>query len=159
MPWPSPDHIMEHGYLPTPFSAAQIREACPAGRTVRFLVEKVGSPTLTQVTTFLAADELGAEHQTVALLDDEPLGDPIVRSTGWEGFQAHASFPAQATELGEETIEIPAGRFECWRYTVTGGDESNTFWFAQSLPGMPVKVEIRRNDTVISTMTMLAPGA
>jgi hypothetical protein len=155
MPWPSPDNIMEEGHLPTPFSAAEIRSGCPAGRTIRLRVVKPGSPVMVQAIQFLASDAKGADHETRQYLAGDPAGDPVVRRSTWNEFQGHASFPAAATSLGEEEIETPAGRFDCWRYTIAGAEGANTFWFAQTLPGMPVKVEMRQYEQVTYTMTMV----
>jgi hypothetical protein len=50
--------------------------------------------------------------------------------------------PAATTHVDEETIEIPAGTFDCLRYTRAEGDALDVFWFARSEPGAPVRLEM-----------------
>lgn len=147
--------VLAPGFAPTPFSAEEIRTGCPPGRTITLLVERPGAVPVTQVTRFVTADDHGADHEVTQFVNGEPLGDPVVRRSTWEEFQSHASFPEAATQIDDVTLDISAGRFACLRYTVTGSDGANTFWFAKELPGMPIKVQMTERDTIVYTMTML----
>jgi hypothetical protein len=136
-----PDH------LPTPFTADEIRVGCPPGRTVRALVVEPGREPYVHVTRFVSVDAEGAEQESWT---EAPAGarltEPKRRRSTWLDFQGHASMPAATTTIEEETIEIPAGRFECLRYTRREDDSVSTFWFAKSAPGMPLKFDERTND-------------
>ena len=63
--------------------------------------------------------------------------------------------PADATRIDEETIDIPAGRYECLRYTRVIGDTIDTFWFAKSAPGMPLRFEQRVSGQLVLTSTAI----
>ena len=78
------------------------------------------------------------------------------RRLSWVDLQSHASFPASVTTIDDVTIEIPIGRLDCLRYTVTGEDEVYTFWFAKDLPGMPVRHMTEIDGAVTSISTVVA---
>jgi hypothetical protein len=135
-------HQLRPDHLPTPFSAAEIRIGCPAGRTVRSLVSENGAEPFVHVVRFVTVDEDGADQESWReSVDGAPTTEVKQRRSTWLEFQGHASMPAATTEIAEETIEIPAGRFDCMRYTRRDVDTVSTFWFARSAPGMPLKFE------------------
>ena len=87
--------------------------------------------------------------------DGTRLTDPETGHSTWREFQGHASMPAGRTEVAEETIDIPAGRFDCLRYTRTEDDGVSVFWFAKAAPGMPLQFEQRVDgETVFSSTTL-----
>jgi hypothetical protein len=73
----------------------------------------------------------------------------------WLELQAHASFPADRTETAPERIETPLGELDCLRYTVTDGSTVETFWFARTKPGMPIKYMTQEAATVTSVVTVI----
>jgi hypothetical protein len=137
-------HRLRPDHHPTPFSADEIRDGCPPGRTVRMLVEQAGQDPVVRVTRFVRVDAEGADQEvTTETLDGAPIGEPLRRRSTWLEFQGHASMPIATTTIGEATIDIPAGRFDCLVYTRTDGDSVSTFWFAKVAPGMPLMFEER----------------
>ena len=101
-----------------------------------------GSEPYVHVTQFVSGDAEGAEQESWTETPERiRLTEPKRRRSTWLDFQGHASMPAATTEIDEEEIEIPAGRFACLRYTRREGDAVSTFWFARSAPGMPLKFE------------------
>jgi hypothetical protein len=50
------------------------------------------------------------------------------------------------------------GPLDCLRYVVTDGDDVDTFWFARSLPGMPVRTERATGRRVVATTAILSEG-
>jgi hypothetical protein len=145
-----PDH------LPTPFTADEIRAGCPPGRTVRSLVVRAGTDPYVRVTRFVSGDAEGAEQESwTETRDGAPLTEPERRRSTWLEFQGHASMPAATTEITEEEIDIPAGRFGCFRYTTRDGDLVSTFWFAKSAPGLPLKYEEWANGDLTFSSTAL----
>ena len=132
------------GDRPTPFSAQEIRQGCPPGRTVRALVVQAGEDRYVRVTRFLTGDEEGADQEVwTETLDGTRLTETELGHSNWRELQGHASMPVDATSIEPVTIDIPMGRFEGLRYTRTDGDKVDTFWFALSLPGAPVRIESR----------------
>ncbi len=141
---------------PTPFSAALIAAACRPGREDVYLIEEGDAPPVHHATRFVGGDDRHAEVESVELADDgTPVGDPAAGRAAWTDLQAHASYPAHLTTITSETVTVPAGEFDCWRYRVVDGDAATTCWFARDLPGPPV----RKVDTVdghrVAAMTMV----
>ena len=144
---PDDPHRLRPDHHPTPFSAAEIRVGCPPGRTVRALVIEPGQDPHVRVTRFVSGDAEGAEQEIwTETPDGARLTEPQRRRSTWLGYQEHASMPAATTVIDEEEIDIPAGRFECLRYTTRDEDGVSTFWFARSAPGLPLKFESRTED-------------
>ena len=157
----SDPHQLRPDHLPTPFTAEEIRIRCQPGTTVRSLVVRAGEDPVVHVTRFVSADAEGAEQESWdEATDGTRLSEPERRRSTWLGFQEHASFPAGTTEVAEEEIEIPAGRFACIRYTSRDGDGVSTFWFGRSVPGMPLRFEERINGVVVFSSTAIenVPG-
>ena len=149
-------YVLRVGHAPTPFTADEIRDGCPEGRTVGLLIEpRDGDPYLT-INRFVTVDEDGADTETESLtMDGEPTEEPAKTRTKWAEFQAHASFPEEQTETDIEVLETPMGDLNCKRYTVTDGPTTDTYWFAVDKPGMPVKVETTSPGGVAYRMTMI----
>ena len=146
----SPDH------LPTPFTAAEIRAASPAGRTLRYRIARAGQDVIVRVTRYVSSDDDGAVRESWdESVDGGRLTSPERDRSSWRELQRHASFPAATTERAEEEIAIPAGRFVCLRYTRI--DEKGTwrFWFARDLPGQPVRFEQQLSDGTVFAATLI----
>jgi hypothetical protein len=140
----SDPHQLHPDHRPTPFSADEIRLGCPPGRTVRALVIQAGSEPYVSVTRFVTGDAEGADQESWRETPDGArLTEPVRRRSTWLDFQGHASMPAATTDVAEEEIDIPAGRFACLRYTRRDEGSVMTFWFAKRAPGMPLKFEER----------------
>jgi hypothetical protein len=137
---------------PTPFTAEEIRAACPAGRTIGLLVEAAGEAPSLRFTRFITSDESGTTMERGPLAG----GDVTRVQVTWGELQAHAAFPSAATTVVEESIELPLGELECLRYTVKDGDGEDVFWFATALPGMPVRSSRLENGRVVTTTTMIS---
>jgi hypothetical protein len=149
-------HVLQADHLPTPFTADEIRRGCQPGRTVRALVTEAGDDPYIHVTRFVAVDAEGADQESWRETPDGTrLTEPQRRRSTWLGFQGHASMPAATTDIAEEDIDIPAGRFACLRYTRRDGESVMTFWFARSAPGMPLKFEEREGDEVVYSSTAI----
>jgi hypothetical protein len=58
--------------------------------------------------------------------------------------------------IDEVDLDLPFGTEACWRYTVTGPDESVTFWFARGRAGMPVQVERQVGGEAVGRSVVIA---
>lgn len=153
---PPDSHVLRPDHLPTPFTAAEIREGCPPGRTVRSLVVAAGADPYVQVTRFVSGDEAAAEQDSwTETIDGRQLTEPRRHRSTWLEFQRHASMPAAQTRIERESIDIPAGHYDCLRYTRTDGDRVDTFWFATAAPGMPLKFEEHVAGEVVYSSTAI----
>ena len=153
---PDDPHRLRPDHLPTPFSAAEIRDAFLPGREVRTLNLGAGSEPFVRVRRNVSADADGGVYE---VWTETPDGVPITereqgRST-WLELQEHASMPADSTRIDDVTIDVPMGRFEGRRYTRVTGDTVDTFWFAMSWPGAPVRIESRVGDVVVFSSTAI----
>ena len=141
---------------PTPFTADEIRGACPPGRTIRLRVDVVGETPFHRVNRFIDCDQAGAILERARLsLDGVPLGEPEVNRVTWRDLQAHASFPADDTTIESGRIETAIGELDCLRYTVRVGATDEVFWFAMDLPGMPIQCLTRTDGEVVTTVSVV----
>jgi hypothetical protein len=153
----APDaHSLEAGHHPTPFSAAEIRAASRRGRTVRQLVEVEGEPPATRVQEFVEVDDEGATRLVYGVDPDGARVDEKRSRSTWLDLQRHASMPIATTTIDEVVLETPMGALDCLRYTARDGDAIETFWFARTMPGMPVRTERVEKGRVVERVTMLA---
>ena len=160
--WPSEaERRMRPEHAPTPFTAEQIREACPVGRRSTFRVEIPGRTPILQTFHFTAADAEGAEV-TFTLRDDagKSVGEVTTSRSNWSGFQAHASYPLEQTTITEAEETVPAGTFAGFLYRVEGDGRATEAFFARDLPGPPVRMVRTRDGKAEMTMTLVAhePG-
>jgi len=150
-------HKMKPGDAPTPYTADEIRKACPEGRTDVFRMEGKGPKMRTM--TWTKCDEKGADVVTVIAKEDGTKVGGDTKTTTWKEMQAHGSFPESDTKITEETVEVPAGKFDCWLYTVTQKIANQTMtirlYFAKTMAGPPVKITQEAAGTVLGSMTMI----
>ncbi|HYJ66437.1 MAG TPA: hypothetical protein VEX15_02115 [Nocardioidaceae bacterium] len=157
-PEAAPDpHVLGPDQAPTPFTADEIRQGCPVGRTLRLLIEPTGAPPVHRLNRYARCDERGATIERSGVgADGEPDGPPEVDDVTWLDLQGHASFPVDQTTIESETIETPLGAEECQRYTVTDGATRQVFWFAVDRPGMPIRYLTEESGRVVMTVSVVA---
>jgi hypothetical protein len=165
MTLPPESHRLQPDHLPTPFSAEQIRDGCPAGRTIRMQEEVAGEPPTFRRIVFTGVDaETSVQELQSTDADGAPLGEASLGRATWLDLQRHASQPADATTVEEVRLALPFGEFECWLYTVMAPDAELRFWFAKELPGMPVQIErwvdgsLAARSLMVANETPLADG-
>jgi hypothetical protein len=153
----APDpYLLAPDHLPTPFTAAEIRDGCPSGRTLRIRIERTGDDPVIRVVRYVETDADGTVQESwTEGLDGSRLSDPERERSTWLELQEHASFPKASTERTEEELTIPAGRFACLRYTRTDPEAIWRFWFALGLPGQPVRFEREANGQIVFSATLI----
>jgi hemoglobin len=150
-------HQLDPDHLPTPFTAEEIRAACPAGRTLRWRHEGAGQPSFINVSRYASVDADGCVQETWhESIEGTRVSVPRRDRATWLTLQQHASFSAATTTRTEETIEVPAGQFVCQRYTRTEPDAVWRFWFARDRPGQPVRLEQQIGDEVVFSAALMA---
>jgi hypothetical protein len=149
-------HVLAPGQAPTPFTAAEIRDRCPVGKTSRVTVETAGEAPYQRLTRYVECDDSGAtiERSTLAP-DGSLLGETERDRVTWLDLQSHASFPAAETTIEADRIESPLGDVDCLRYTVRDGETERVLWFATDYPGMPVRFLTRTGGAVVTTVTVI----
>jgi hypothetical protein len=156
-PPPAAPAAADDAPAPYPFTVAEIRIGCPTGRTLEYRVEPAGQPAHVERWTFTPVDD-DTVKVTTAKFDPvgNPAGDPTSDTAKWAELHEHAHFMHAQTKIYNESITVPAGTFEVLKYVVTNGDEVKTLWFARSLPGPPVKMEVVKGGQTVLTWTMQA---
>lgn len=154
---PPESHRLDPAHHPTPFSADQIREACGPGRRNVYRTQGAdGTPRLT-VGWFEEGDADGAVSVSAAAHPDGSVaGEPTRIRARWIDLQRHASFPIATTRIETGEAVTPAGRFDCWCYTVEDGDATSRFWFARRLPGPPVLYTTERGGSEVFRSELIA---
>lgn len=127
-------HILGPGLLPTPFTAAEIRDATGRGKTISI---RIDLPDGTATGRFNRFSETDAEGATLERWSREDRSDLSADRVSWLELQRHAAFDEATTEVGRETLVLPLGTLDCLRYDTADG----VFWFSPSHPGMPVQYE------------------
>ena len=149
-------HVLEPGHHPTPFTAAEIRDASGRGRTVRQLIEVEGEAPVTRVQQWVDVDDEGATRLVYRVGPDGELLDEHRSRSTWLELQGHASMPIETTTIDEVVLDSPMGPLDCLRYTTLDGGATEIFWFARAIPGMPVRTERIEHGRVVERVTMLA---
>ncbi len=165
MALPPESHRLRPDHVPTPFSADQIRDGCPAGRTILIREGAAGEEPSFRRIAFTSIDaEASVQDLQAADATGAPVGDASLGRATWLDLQRHASQPADVTTVQEVRLALPFGDFDCWLYTVQRPDAELRFWFAKELPGMPVQIEkwvdgsIARRTLMIGNEVLPADG-
>lgn len=145
---------------PTPYTAAQIRDASKQGRTYEFLIERPEAGPLRKRMVFVAVNKDKATVETADLDGNgNPVETPERKDSSWEELRLHAAYPKGVTTIEKAATETPAGRFDCKRYTVIEksgrGEEKTVAFFADDMPGPPVELRHELNGNLEMTMTLL----
>lgn len=140
----------DDAFLPTPYTADQIRDAFPAGLVYTL---EVTSPRGVLVTRTRVV-ESGAETTVLEaqLLDEagEPDGEPGLQTARWTELRDHARFPAEVASRERGTRETALGELEGWVYRAEAPDGSvSEFFFADAYPGPPVEYSRTKDGEVM----------
>ena len=73
----------------------------------------------------------------------------------WEELRLRASFPARDTTVTQETVKAFGGPYEAKRYSVRRDGGTATFWFADTVPGLPVKTTFEKDGSVARTQLLM----
>lgn len=151
------DVVSGRATLPTPYTAAQIRDAYRPGFASTYRHTQGGEARLER-TTVVSATELGVSLRMETVdAAGEGQSDARTGEATWAELRDHAAFPAHATsQHPDETVTVPYGTVEVRRYVVEQSDGSTrTFWFAPSLPGPPVRMTITRGGEQTFEMALV----
>ncbi len=145
---------------PTPYTAAEIRGANPAGTVLVYRIEQTGAPTVVRTMRFVRADADGARiESSLATEGGEPVGEPDANEAAWTELRDHAAFPEDRTIRSRTSCTVPDGTYDCVLYTVTGAEDGipilSRFWFAFRKPGPPVLLEIEKEGAISFRMELL----
>jgi len=145
---------------PTPYTAAQIREANPPGTRLVFRLESTGQPVALRVIEFVGGDATLAVVESSMLTEQgQPIGDVDRSEATWVELRDHAAFPATRTRRVRSTATVPVGQLDVWQYTVESEEDgalvTTRFSFALDRPGPPVLLEQEVNGQVTLRMALV----
>jgi hypothetical protein len=142
---------------PIPYTAAQIRGASRAGRTIEYKVEQAGKPPVRRRIAMRAVTVDGADVVSQTLAESgAAVTAPELKHVAWEELRHHAAFPRAATKMHDETLTVAAGTFDCTVYEVVRDGALTTFYFAKTLPGPLVLYFTTKDGARVTTSTMLS---
>lgn len=127
-------HLLGPGLLPTPFTAAEIRDATGKGKVIHLLLEGPDGPLGEHVNHFRDTDDEGATLERWAVEDPSAV---VSNRVTWAELQGHAAFDAETTSVSTVSLTTPLGALTCRKYDTDDG----VFWFSVAHPGMPVQYE------------------
>ena len=146
---------------PTPYTAEQIRDANPPGTRLVFRIERDGQPIEYSIMEFVGGDDAQAGHADHAVVETrretengDPIGEVTRSEVSWTELRDHAAFPSALTRRMRAHVNVPAGRFIAWLYTVQSEPGQpptiSRFYFAIDRPGPPVRYETERHGRILS---------
>jgi len=146
--------------LPTPFTAAQIRDAWQPGLIIRF--ENTGADQATSIAVWTVVSRSETEGTTLFSTfqadGTTPMEAAAESTSTWEELQNHADFPAAHATRQAIPLDTAMGVMPGIRYVVEDPGEpgmSQVFEFAEAFPGPPVLLQIKAGDQVIKQMKMI----
>ena len=75
---------------------------------------------------------------------------------GWAVRDDDVSMPIELQVLGEDVVDVPAGRFDCWRLAIRYGGRTLSFWVRQS-DGVAVRsLESQPSGTIRESVLLKA---
>ena len=147
-------------YLPTPYTAEQIRDAWQVGFEVTTRTQTVDGLAYSR-TKVLEWSEEGFRMSDRAVSEGgTPLDDVVSYYSGtWAELRDHARFPVATTARQRLNRDTPLGNLEGWLYRVRGEDGESEFFFADGLPGPPVvyRKSIGDKDEILAEQISRGP--
>ncbi len=158
----TPDVEEEPELADSPFTAEQIRDATKNGRSYRYRFETPRGKEI-QVVTFTGVEDAHVEVKTRTETEDGKELDTNTKRVTWEEIRKLAAFPKSQLTTSQESINVPAGKFDAMVYVVSDprSGERTKFFFAKELPGAPVMfVTTDKSGGMVRTGTLLqhTPG-
>lgn len=157
-PDPAPEETPMPAMLPTPYTAKQIQDAMPAGTQVVTRHEGPDGVTVATWSVLSNGDE-GLVMETSSRSEDGAVLEAPTTSgpAPWEALRTHAQFPVDGTTRTREEVTVPFGTFPATKYVVRSaeGAGARTFWFADAIPGPPVRMIVEVDGAQAFEATMI----
>lgn len=152
----TPEPVQPPGTRPTPYTAGQIARCHPTGTFTEYRVT-TPAETVDQRAEWVASDALGCEMvATQTRADGTTIGDEIRSVAEWWELRNHAALPYDRSTVSEETIEVEAGRFDCWKYVTEQDGMTTAMWFDKSSAGSPIQYVQSYGSNEVLRMELLA---
>jgi hypothetical protein len=138
-------------FLPTPYSAEQIRDAWQPGLLVEMRTSGEKGEALRRMSVLAADTETCTVRSEPLGPDGSPSGEPGVFTARWSELRDHARFEAAKASRERAECHSGLGALPGWRYATTAANgDALSMCFADATPGPPVEVETRREGELLS---------
>ncbi len=153
---------MAKGWLETPFTADQIHASCADGTKMSILfVDAKGTRTIRD-WLFHGATDKDVLVQSTTRDDAGHEVDPTAdKKHTWVELQRHARYANDDATRARSEFETRLGHVQGWVYDVNeagpdGAPTHTRLWFADLLPGPPLRMEVMVGDVTVMTMEVLS---
>ncbi len=143
---------------PSPFGPDALRAAFPVGSLVRLRIRKAGEAETVERWDVTAADDAGMTIASkVYNADGTLLRDEGTGTSTWAELTTHGQFPFAQTVKEDSSVDVPAGHFETWLYTVIDAEKDTVsrYHFAKTLPGPPVLFSVVAGKGTVLEMALV----
>ena len=148
----------EPAILERPFTADEIRAEWVPG--LRILMRRsYPERSVVERWTVVAADEEGVDIEYATVSDQlEIEGEPNTKRSTWVELRDHASFPAATASREWINRTTLLGELDGWLYRVADDNKATVeeYFFAASLPGVPVQMKIFDGEGVVFELEQTA---
>jgi hypothetical protein len=126
-------------FLPTPYTAEEIRDAWRVGFEVTTRVRAAEGETYSRTRVLEWTEEgFRMSEQAVDAAGASAGDEESFYSGTWVELRDHARFRTSSATRERVERDTPLGRLEGWIYRVRSDDGESEFFFADGLPGPPV---------------------
>ena len=126
-------------FLPTPYTAEEIRDAWQVGLQVTTRVRTTDGEGYSRTEVLEWSEEGFCMSDRAVTTDGELIDDQVsVYSGTWAELRDHAKFPVSTTRRERAERDTPLGKLEGWLYVIRGEDGDSELFFADGLPGPPL---------------------
>lgn len=155
---PLPAGISADAMTDPPFGVEALKSAFPVGTVVRLRMRKAGEAETVERWQVTAADDSGMTiASTVYNADGSLLRDEGSGTSTWVELTTHGQFPVAKTVREDSSVDVPAGHFDTWLYTVVDSEKDTVsrYHFAKTLPGPPVLFTVVAGKGTVFEMALL----
>lgn len=149
-------------WLETPYTPEQIHDACGDGTKMSLLFVDAKGTRVIRDWVFHGATDKRVVVQSMGRDDTGAVIEPMADKTyTWVELQRHARYRPEQASRARSEFETRLGHFEGWVYDVSevgpdGSPMQTRLWFADRLPGPPLRMEVRVGDATVMTMEVMS---
>lgn len=152
----TPPAISNDDFLPTPYTAEQIRDAWKEGLRITNRTRTPGGETMATTTVVKWSKEKVTFAEQTLNADGTAAGEPTTGTATWAELRDHARFPVSTTSREHVNRKTAYGEIEGWLYTTSGDGSISNFFFADEYPGSPLYFSSSKDGTIVFEVAQIA---
>ena len=131
--------LVAEEYLPTPYTAEQIRDVWQVGFEVTTRTRSSAGESYSRTTVVEATEARFRMTERAVDAQGVPIDDDVSEYAGtWEELRDHARFPESTASRQRVRRQTPLGHLDGWLYRVYQNERIAELFFADGVPGPPV---------------------